>query len=70
MTKCPGCGVTLQRMTATKPGYIPEQKKGPKTYCQRCFRLTNYGQYDPQQFQPIANQKIWQKLNKDHALVF
>ncbi len=70
MTKCPGCGVTLQSMTATKPGYIPEHKKGPKTYCQRCFRLTNYGQYDPQQFQPIANQKIWQKLNKDHALVF
>ncbi len=40
MKKCKGCGEILQFEDKNKPGYAPNDSFD---YCQRCFRLTHYG---------------------------
>ena len=42
MTKCKGCGITLQNSNPNEDGYVI----GDKDLCERCFRLKNYGEYD------------------------
>lgn len=46
---CIGCGIELQSDNPQKNGYLPENKlKEPhEHYCQRCFKIKNYGQYIP-----------------------
>lgn len=46
---CIGCGIELQSDNPQKNGYLPESKlKEPQDhYCQRCFKIKNYGQYIP-----------------------
>ena len=39
MTKCKGCGATLQHQDKNLPGYSPKENS---EYCQRCFRLIHY----------------------------
>lgn len=59
---CRGCGTLLQTTNADAPGYIPESvlKKHQLT-CQRCFKLTHYG--DVGKIQP-GSSKIWQAIRK------
>lgn len=58
--KCPGCGIIIQSESPDRPGYLPENLQhnssdtGKNTnarlsrrVCQRCFRLTHYGDIDP-----------------------
>ena len=40
--KCIGCGAVLQNLDREKEGYIT---KIDSTYCERCFRIKNYGDY-------------------------
>ena len=40
MKKCKGCGIILQDEDNSKIGYV---KSLDQDYCQRCFRLTHYG---------------------------
>ena len=40
IVKCKGCGVTLQYDDPNQLGYTP---KKDSEYCQRCFRLSHYG---------------------------
>ncbi|HHW69226.1 MAG TPA: hypothetical protein GX747_02640, partial [Tenericutes bacterium] len=40
--KCSGCGSFLQNESIDKEGYI---KDISKDNCERCFRITNYGDY-------------------------
>ena len=46
---CIGCGIELQCDDPNKNGYIPEEKlkDSQDHYCQRCFKIKNYGQYIP-----------------------
>ena len=41
MNKCVGCGSTLQYTDPNLDGYAIENKE----YCERCFRIKNYGDY-------------------------
>ena len=41
MSKCIGCGVTLQSDNPNKDGYVSDDDK---RFCQRCFIIKNYGQ--------------------------
>lgn len=41
MNKCLGCGSTLQYTNPYREGYA----KANKNYCERCFRIKNYGDY-------------------------
>ena len=47
---CIGCGAKIQTEDKDKAGYTPKAalEKGLETgelYCQRCFRIKNYGEY-------------------------
>ena len=41
MSKCVGCGVTLQSTDPNKDGYVSDITK---SLCERCFKIKNYGQ--------------------------
>ncbi len=43
---CIGCGIELQTEFPNKDGYVDSkiiEERGNKSYCQRCFKLKNYG---------------------------
>ena len=42
MSKCKGCGVVLQDVDKTELGYVTNINN---EYCERCFRINNYGEY-------------------------
>lgn len=44
MTKCQGCGITLQTKSKTELGYTENKEN---KICERCFRIKNYGEYQP-----------------------
>ena len=67
MTRCHGCGIELQKNDKTKLGYVEDLTKN---ICTRCFRLTNYGEY---QKVPLNNKdynKIINNIPKDSLVVF
>ena len=43
--KCLGCGAIMQMQDKNKIGYINEEKYMDAKYCERCFKLINYGEY-------------------------
>ncbi|MDO4589317.1 MAG: ribosome biogenesis GTPase YqeH [Fusobacterium sp.] len=47
--KCIGCGIELQSEDVNKGGYLPANKleEPGDHYCQRCFKIKNYGKYMP-----------------------
>lgn len=47
--KCIGCGIELQSDDVNKSGYLPAEKleADGEHYCQRCFKIKNYGKYMP-----------------------
>ena len=46
---CIGCGIELQSDYPEKNGYLPAAKleEPGEHYCQRCFKIKNYGKYMP-----------------------
>ena len=42
MTNCLGCGVKLQNVDVSKPGYT---KKLDNKFCERCFQIKHYNKY-------------------------
>ncbi len=64
--KCIGCGVTLQSTNPKELGFI--QKPGGK-YCERCFRIKNYNEY--QNVDKVANEfyNIIEKINATDDLI-
>lgn len=65
MKKCKGCGVVLQIDNPKKTGYITNLEQD---YCQRCFRLTHYGDTKALNLEIINNKdtfKIYDKYNKE-----
>ena len=40
--KCLGCGIKLQSINNKELGYI---KDGSSKYCERCFRIKHYNEY-------------------------
>lgn len=44
MSKCTGCGVILQSSNVNEVGYVKEDNID-KLFCERCFRIKNYGEY-------------------------
>ncbi|MGN1405625.1 MAG: GTPase [Erysipelotrichaceae bacterium] len=66
--KCKGCGAFLQDDNPQKVGYSvnPEQD-----YCQRCFRLTHYGDNRLLKLKDVSNDEIYDiyRENKDALFV-
>lgn len=42
--KCIGCGSTLQTKNSKKEGYINSKVYDKAEYCERCFKITHYGE--------------------------
>lgn len=44
--RCPGCGIILQTIDETLPGFVPEKHllKHAVILCQRCFKIQHYGE--------------------------
>lgn len=63
---CRGCGVIIQTEAPDKPGYVPpiQDQKG-QLVCQRCYRITHYGEVG--RFQPEP-EKIKQSIIKAVSL--
>jgi len=67
MSKCKGCGITLQSNDKEKSGYTP--KEGSKL-CERCFKITNYN-YHEKESKIIDNNLIIKGINhKKGATLF
>lgn len=65
MTKCKGCGLTLQNSDAMGLGYTP---KLTNKLCERCFKITNYNYHDDGKY--INNIDICDDINKKKAFNF
>lgn len=64
--KCLGCGVVLQNKDKNRLGYTSNIEK---KYCERCFRIKNYNEYQKIDL-PIHNfYKIIDKINQTNDLV-
>lgn len=59
MNKCCGCGSLLQFDKPSDQGYSP---KKDAIYCQRCFRLQNYGEFNYVIKPSLNNEEILQKV--------
>lgn len=66
--KCIGCGCLLQSKYPKKDGYIKEEKINKASYCERCFKIKNYGEYTVIT-EKIEFDKIIDKINKTESLV-
>ena len=62
---CFGCGSILQSSNKELPGFIPIEKIDNSNYCQRCFRLTHYGDTSGSEQEKSTN-SILNNINKDN----
>ena len=64
--KCMGCGVLLQDENVLNLGYTTNLDFD---YCQRCFRLKNYGDYQKVDMTNVEYQNILKEINETKDLV-
>lgn len=67
--KCLGCGAILQSTNKSKIGYIPEEKLETANYCERCFKLINYGEFKTVTTDGEEYIDIYKGINKTDDLV-
>ena len=67
--KCLGCGSTLQSKDKEKIGYIKEDKIKTANYCERCFKLINYGEFKTVNTSGQEYIDIYKNINKTDDLV-
>ena len=67
MTKCNGCGIELQDKNKNALGYTEDISK---ELCMRCFRLTNYGEYQKVSLNNEEYTKIINSIPKDSLVVY
>jgi len=67
MTKCIGCGITLQTTTKDTLGYTTNIETN---ICERCFRLKNYGEYKEVSLDNEAYSKILSNIPKESLVVY
>ncbi len=66
MTKCKGCGVELQDTDSNALGYTTDINK---ELCMRCFKLSNYGEYQKVAFNNDNYQNIINKIPADSLVL-
>ncbi|MGN1277068.1 MAG: ribosome biogenesis GTPase YqeH [Floccifex sp.] len=64
---CKGCGVALQNERPKEIGYVPSLDA---IYCQRCFKIRNYGDVLISMQQGIESAQTFNKINEIDAVVF
>lgn len=66
MTKCKGCGITLQYEDKSLPGYTT--KKGNEL-CERCFRIKHYNEHKIES-KLLTNVEILKNINNQKIFTF
>lgn len=69
MKKCKGCGIELQTQDKEKVGYVVDLEQN---YCQRCFRLSHYGDTAHLKTSHVTNDlifNIYEKYSKELFVV-
>lgn len=61
MKKCKGCGIPLQTKDREGIGYVVDLEQD---YCQRCFRLSHYGDTNHIRTNYVTNEKILSIYNR------
>ena len=67
MKKCKGCGIELQTKDKLGIGYVVDMKQD---YCQRCFRLSHYGDTNHLKTNYVTNEKIFAIYRKYESFLF
>ena len=67
--KCLGCGSILQSENKEKLGYIKQEKLETASYCERCFKLINYGEFKIVETNGEEYIDIYKNINKTDDLV-
>ena len=62
--KCIGCGAILQSDDKDKIGYIRKEKLEDSNYCERCFKITNYGDFKKIDTTGEEYIEIYKNINK------
>ena len=66
MAKCRGCGAQLQSENPKLIGYTP---KAGSEYCQRCFRLSHYGDLTVSMKTGIDPDEVLSRVNELDCIV-
>ena len=67
MKKCKGCGIPLQTKNKEGVGYVVDMEQD---YCQRCFRLSHYGDTAYLKTNYVSNEKIFDIYNRYNGSLF
>ncbi len=67
MKKCRGCGITLQTQNENSVGYVKDINQ---CYCQRCFRLSHYGDVSNLHNNYVTNKTILDIYDKYKSALF
>lgn len=67
MKKCRGCGIELQTKDRESVGYVVNMEQD---YCQRCFRLSHYGDTTHLKSNYVTNEKILKMYRKYRTSLF
>lgn len=67
MTKCSGCGIKLQTEDKNKLGYIDTLEKN---ICNRCFRLSHYGEYKKVELNNQDYEKIIKTIPESSLVIY
>lgn len=67
--KCVGCGALLQYKNKDEIGYIKENKYESANYCERCFKLINYGEFKSVITEGKEYIDIYKNINNTNDLV-
>ena len=65
--KCIGCGIVLQNIDKNIVGYTDDLDNG---YCERCFRLKNYGEYKDISLNNSDFNRILRNIPRDSLVVY
>ena len=66
MSKCLGCGITLQNENPNMPGYTKEDFR----YCERCFKVKNYNAYEKSPKNNLDYLTIINSIPKDASVIY
>lgn len=67
MSKCKGCGILLQDTSPLKVGYTMNMES---LFCERCFRLKHYGEYQGVSLNNLDYEKIIQKIPSESLVLY
>ena len=67
MSKCLGCGISMQNQDKNALGYVENLEN---SICERCFKIKHYGEYQKVTLQNEDFKKILSTIPKDNLVIY